>query len=158
MQIKLFTIPAFDSEAATEEMNKFLRSHRVLEVHQEFVPAENGAYWCFSIKYIQGDNAGYFQNKKEKTDYRKILDKETFIKFEKLREHRKEIAQDDAVPAYAVFTDAELAEMAKMPDVNEKALKTVKGIGAKKTEKYGKLISEMYHNNEENRKTDTSNS
>jgi len=37
MQLKYFTIPAFDSGAANEELNKFLRSHRVLEVEQEFV-------------------------------------------------------------------------------------------------------------------------
>jgi hypothetical protein len=28
-------------------MNAFLRNHRVLEVQQEFVPAQGGAYWCF---------------------------------------------------------------------------------------------------------------
>jgi hypothetical protein len=29
MKIKYFTIPAFDNGAANEELNKFLRSHRV---------------------------------------------------------------------------------------------------------------------------------
>lgn len=144
MQIKLFTIPAFDNETPTEEMNKFLRSHRVLEVGQEFVSAENGAYWCFSIKYIKGENKFYSKNKKDKPDYREILDKDTFAIFDKLREHRKKIAKNDAVPAYAVFTDAELADIAKLKEITEQNIKTIKGIGVKKTEKYGKLIAELY--------------
>jgi len=52
MQIKLFTIPAFDNEGTSEELNKFLRSHRVLEVQQEFVSAQPGAYWsCCWLEY-----------------------------------------------------------------------------------------------------------
>ena len=31
-----------------------------------------------------------------------------------MRKLRKQIAESEAVPAYAVFTDAELAEMAKL--------------------------------------------
>jgi len=155
MQIKLFTIPAFDNDAPTQEMNKFLRSHRVLEVGQEFVSANNGAYWCFSIKYIWGETKNYSSGKKEKTDYRKVLDKATFAVFEKLREHRKEIAKNDAVPAYAVFTDAELAEIAKSPEITGKTIITINGIGEKKTEKYGKLIAQMYNKDETNGKFNT---
>ncbi|MCK5822917.1 MAG: HRDC domain-containing protein [Bacteroidales bacterium] len=155
MQIKLFTIPALDSELANEEMNKFLRSHKVIGVQQEFVPAENGAYWCFSIKYIQGENINIFSGKKEKIDYREILDQNTFKIFSKLREYRKEIAKNDAVPAYAVFTDAELSAIAKLPEITSEKIKTIKGIGIKKLEKYGKLILEMYQKNETSRKSDT---
>jgi len=147
MQIKLFTIPAFHSETATGEMNKFLRSHRVLEVQQEFVATQNGAYWCYSIKYIKGEN-NIYNNRKEKKDYRQILDKKNFEIFEKLREHRKEIAKNDVVPAYAVFTDAELAEMAKLSDITKQSIKNIKGIGEKRVEKYGKLIVEMLKKNE----------
>ena len=154
MQIKLFTIPAFDSNAANEEINKFLRSHRVLEVKQEFVSAENGAYWCFSIKYIQGENQYYSKNKKEKIDYHKLLGPKLSVVFDKLREYRKQIAKNDAVPAFAVFSDAELAEITKLKEINEQNIKTIKGIGEKKTEKYGKLIAEMYNKNETSRKFD----
>ncbi len=145
MQIKLFTIPAFDSEAPTEEMNKFIRSHRVLEIKQEFVSAENGAYWCFSIKYISGENKNYYSGKKEKTDYRKILDEKTFLIFEKLRAIRKEIAQNDAVPAYSVFIDKELVEITKLKEITIENIQKIKGIGEKKVEKYGKLFVEKYN-------------
>ena len=48
MQIKVFTVPAFDSESSNNDLNKFLRSQRVLEVQQEFVATQNGAYWQFN--------------------------------------------------------------------------------------------------------------
>jgi hypothetical protein len=32
MQFKIFTIPVADDGSATEEMNRFLRGHKVLEV------------------------------------------------------------------------------------------------------------------------------
>ncbi len=153
MQIKLFTVPAFDSHAANEELNKWLRSHRVLEVQQEFVAAENGAYWCFSVKYIQGEQSRFY--KKEKIDYRKVLEPAIFKVFSKLRDYRKQIAKEDAVPAYAVFTDAELAAIAQLDPMDFTHLKTIKGIGEKKVEKYGKLMIEMYQKDEKNRQSDS---
>ena len=154
MQIKLFTIPTLESESANEEMNKFLRSHQVIGLQQEFVPDKNGAYWCFSIKYIQGENTNSFPSKKEKIDYREVLDQSTFKIFSKLRECRKEIAKNDAVPAYAVITDAELSAIAKLSEISLEKIKTIKGIGTKKLEKYGKQILEMYQKDETSRKYD----
>jgi len=152
MQIKIFTIPVFDSNS--EEMNKFLRSHRILEVRQEFLQIQNSAYWSFCISYIQGEYANTYKGKKEKVDYKSILDESTFAKFEKLRKIRRDIATKDAVPAYAVFIDAELAEMAKLSDLTENAIKGIKGIGIKRTEKYGKLLVEMYNKDETNGQSD----
>jgi hypothetical protein len=37
MQVKLFTIPALGDSAELEEMNKFLRSKRVLALESHFV-------------------------------------------------------------------------------------------------------------------------
>lgn len=51
-----------------------------------------------------------------KTDYKNELDEDTFKVFSKLREARKQIAIEDAVPAYAICTDQELTFMAKIKD------------------------------------------
>ena len=150
MQIQLFTIPAIDGKGALEEMNRFLRGHRVLEVRQEFAKDIGGAFWYFSIKYIDGmfSSPNTSKNvKKQKVDYKEVLDKKDFAKFDKLRKCRKEIAQKDAVPAYAIFTDAELAEIAKMPEMLVEKLENVKGIGKKKAEKYGGRIIDMFRMN-----------
>ena len=54
MQIKIFSIPIADSGVMQEEMNKFLRGHKVLEVQQELISTERGGIWCFCVRYIQG--------------------------------------------------------------------------------------------------------
>lgn len=153
MQIKIFTIPVLDSDRGNEELNKFLRSNRILEVQQELVSTSNSSYWSFCVSYIEGGGKNGYKDKKEKIDYRKVLKNEVFDKFEKLRSFRKEIAKNDAVPAYAVFIDAELAEMAKLPDISEKAINSIKGIGIKRTEKYGKLLADMYNKYEKDRQS-----
>ena len=146
MQIKIFTITVFECETAEEEMNRFLRSHRVLDVESHFIDGINGGFWSFCVKYISGPG---LQHKKQKgnearVDYKEVLDEKIFNVFSKLREYRKIIAAEDAIPAYAVFTDAELAEIAKLSPLNQKELLSVKGIGEKKAERFGKRIIDLY--------------
>lgn len=139
-------MPTGENEAAEEKMNRFLRANRVLEIESHFVNNANGSYWSFCVKYIlRSEQTQKLQNRQEtKTDYRVVLDETTFAVFSKLRECRKAIAMEEAIPAYAVFTDAELAEIAKLPVINQKTLLSVKGIGEKKAERFGSKIIKMF--------------
>jgi hypothetical protein len=47
MQIRLFTIPVGDNGSAVQEMNTFMRSNKILEVKDNLISNEHGAYWCF---------------------------------------------------------------------------------------------------------------
>ena len=67
-----------------------------------------------------------------------------FAKFSKLRTIRKQIAAEQGVSAYIVFTDAELAELAKLEQITIQKMKGIRGIGDKKADKYGKLLIERY--------------
>lgn len=135
MQIKLFSIPVYGGEVITEEMNTFLRSKKVLQMEQHLVSNEREACWCFFIKYI--DDLAATDSGKKKVDYREVLDEATFQRFSKLREIRKSLATQEGLPAYAIFTDEELAELAKLEVINAAAMKSIKGIGEKKVEKFG---------------------
>ncbi len=137
MQIKLFTIPVGDSGAAQEEMNRFLRGNKILEVQNQLISNENGAYWCFCVRYIEKAFVPTDEHK-GKVDYKQILDEATFKKFSKLREIRKKVAADEGLPAFAVFTDEELAGLAKLEAITQKSMLTVKGIGDKKVERFAK--------------------
>lgn len=112
MQVKLFTIPINEIESYNEELNKFLRSHKIIEVDKHLVQNGVSYNWCFYISYIGITQNTKFSTKK-KIDYMQVLDTATFAIFSKLREIRKQIAVKHAVSAYIVFTDAELAEIAK---------------------------------------------
>ena len=145
MQIQLFNIPITDDGSQLAELNKFLSGRKVLEIEQKFYQNEKGAYWCFCVRYISGvaQNPVYV-GKKNKTDYKQVLNEKEFAIFSKLRECRKTIAANDAVPAYAVFTDEELAGIAKLPVLEASKLISIKGIGDKKIEKYGQKIIELF--------------
>jgi len=45
MQIRTFMLPSHGDLQAEEELNRFLRSHRVLQVERHFC-ADNGGYWA----------------------------------------------------------------------------------------------------------------
>ena len=151
MQIQLFYIPVAEQGELLSEMNKFLGTHKVLEVEQKFYQNEKGAYWCFCVRTITGvaQFTGSFNNK-VKVDYKQVLTADEFEIFSKLRECRKKIATDDAVPAYDVFTDEELAGIAKLSELTVTSLSTITGIGSKKIEKYGKLIVETINSKTDN--------
>jgi len=143
MQIKIFNVPLTDNGESIAEMNRFLSGHKVLEVEQRFFQNEKGGCWSFCVRYLP--SVSNFQNAiKEKIDYKQVLSEAEFAVFSKLREIRKQIATNDAVPAYAVFTDEELAGITKLPVIEENKLMTVKGIGEKKVAKYGKQFIEMF--------------
>ena len=57
--------------------------------------------------------------------------------FEALREWRATTARSMGVPAYVVFPDATLAEVARLRPRSEDDLLGVKGIGPRKLEAYG---------------------
>lgn len=139
MQIKLFNIPISDNGQALEEMNGFLRGNKILETTQQFYQNDRTAIWCFCIKYLDSTK-GHHNAKPEKIDYKNVLKAPEFERFSKLREWRRDIAKEEAVPAYLVFTDEELAGIAKLEEVTLAEISQIKGIGKKKTEKYGQKI------------------
>lgn len=62
--------------------------------------------------------------------------------FEKLRELRKEIASEEKVPPFVIFTDATLIDMLEKMPTNESEMEKVKGVGTFKLKKYGKRFIE----------------
>lgn len=147
MQIKIFDILASASEQDVEIVNKFIRGHKVVDIDKQFyVSSDNVAHWSlcityFAMAYQQQNNQ---PEKREKVDYKNVLSADDFEKFTKLRIIRKKLAEDNAIPAYAVFTDSELAQIAQLPSVDARLLKQITGIGDKRVEKYGNLICEIY--------------
>lgn len=138
MQIKIFSIPLIDSIEPQIELNQFLRSHRVVEVRKELGVQNCNHYWTFCITYL--DDAKVLKVGATKIDYKQVLDASAFERFSQMRKIRKGLAQNDAVPAFAIFTDAELAEFSKHEQLTLSIMRSVDGVGEKKLEKYGKFF------------------
>ncbi|MEY4926446.1 MAG: hypothetical protein RI894_882 [Bacteroidota bacterium] len=133
------------SDAAVDEMNRFLRSHRIVDFDTQFTNTKNGEYWTYSVKHLGKADESSSSNTTSlavKVDYSKVLDAATFSRFSSLRIMRKKIADDEAVRAYIVFTDAELAEVAKLKEITVASLQTIHGVGEKRAEKYAVKMSE----------------
>lgn len=65
------------------------------------------------------------------------------ITFERLRSWRGEKARSNGKPAYTVFTDATLRELAKRLPDSETGLRAIPGIGPSKLEQYGDELLEL---------------
>ena len=65
--------------------------------------------------------------------------------FEELRALRKRLAGERNVPAYVVFSDATLREMAAVKPANRSELLAISGVGPAKLETYGDAFLELIH-------------
>lgn len=128
-----------------ECLNKFLVANKVVSIEKQFYQKDGSPYWTVFIVYIHQGVGNYSLDKREKVDYKTVLSEDEFIRFAKLRTIRKKIADGDAVPAYAVFTDAELAEISRSGEIVPSILSKVKGIGPRRVEKYGVQLCQMYN-------------
>ncbi|MFO0861746.1 MAG: RecQ family ATP-dependent DNA helicase [Phycisphaerales bacterium] len=61
--------------------------------------------------------------------------------FERLRELRREIATELNVPAYIVFGDAALQDMARVRPTNREAFLSVSGVGERKADEFGQRFA-----------------
>ncbi len=99
MQLKAFTIPIHDAGGALEEVNTFLRAHRVLSVDGHFVQDGANSVWAICVSYLGDANRPLAAGgKRPKVDYREVLSEADFAVFAKLRNLRKELAEKEGVP------------------------------------------------------------
>ncbi|MBF6992319.1 MULTISPECIES: DNA helicase RecQ [Cupriavidus] len=73
-------------------------------------------------------------------DHTADMDADTLANWEALRRWRTEAAREHGVPAYVIFHDATLAELARTAPDSLSAMQGIPGIGASKLERYGQGI------------------
>jgi superfamily II DNA helicase RecQ len=139
LQIRHFSIPAVGDRAAEEALNHFLRANQILDIRQEFVADPPNGIWYIAVRYAQSSREAS-GSKRSSIDYKDVLGPEAFARFVPMRERRKVIAQEENLPPFAVFTDKELAAIAELEDPTPEDLKKIKGIGAKRVERFGARI------------------
>ena len=68
------------------------------------------------------------------------LDAEQLVRFEALKAWRSEVAKEHGLPAYVIFQNVTLAEMAKQQPSTLDELGGISGVGTKKLEAYGREL------------------
>lgn len=144
LQMRFFTIPIKDTEPATEEMNRFLRSVRVIAVKKEFFPDADGACWLVAVEYQTGDGEsrparGQMSGKK-KVDYKEILSPDDFSIYLRLRDWRKATGDKEATQLFNIFTNDQLATIVQDKITTRAGLKAIGGVGDARVEKYGDAV------------------
>ena len=138
MQFGVFLVPLKGGDAALEEFNRFLRGQRVLAVERRYVEHGDSPAWAFCVEYLSGGGGGAVPaGIAAKIDYREVLNAADFAVFSRLRIWRKELADKEAVPAYAILTNEQLAAMVQQRVATLEALGRIPGVGKARVEKYG---------------------
>jgi superfamily II DNA helicase RecQ len=148
MAYRVFTIPVRGPGAAETELNGFMASHRVMSVDRRFVEEGERSFWSFCVDFLDARGgssspaAAGASWKRNRTDYRELLNAEDFAVFAKLREIRKAIAQSEGVPVYTIFTNEQLAQIVQARATTKSALEQVVGVGDGRVGKYGDQMLE----------------
>ncbi|MCJ7841557.1 DNA helicase RecQ [Lederbergia sp. NSJ-179] len=82
--------------------------------------------------------------RKEKVQIAQIVEDDEL--FERLRQLRREIATEEKVPPYIIFSDVTLKEMSGRLPLNEAELMQIKGVGERKLEAYGEKFLVVIQN------------
>lgn len=142
MQFEVFAVPAAGDRELADTLNRFLRSHRVLHVERKLVDKGAECFWTFCVEYLDGPAAGPTVSGAPKVDYKEVLTPDQFARFSILRTLRKEIADREAVPPYAVFTNEQLAQMVRLESPSATAMERIAGMGQAKMARYGAAFLE----------------
>lgn len=123
------------------ELNSFLSRHRVVTVDRRFVECGPDSFWALCVDYLHGEpgtgaSHGPPGRAERKVDYKEVLTPEQFEVFSKLRDLRKQTADREAVPVYAVFTNEQLAAMVQKQADSPAKLREIEGIGEAKVGRY----------------------
>jgi len=144
VQYSFFVIPTLDDQDASDEMNRFMQSVKLVQVHREFVNLGGSSYWAFAIEYLSGESVTPKSKRLKATiDYKEVLSPEDFAVYARLRDWRKETALREGVPPYVVFTNEQLATMVKKQVSLISDLQAMDGVGDARVKKYGIAVIQI---------------
>ena len=147
-QYASFYISPFGEKSVTDDLNAFLRSHRIVNVEKKLIDGERGTGWVFLIEYGNTENKNSYGASSQRVDYREMLNPVEYALFDKLRNLRKEIAEKSGIPVYAVFTNDQLANMVKKPPKTAKDLLSISGVGESRVKQYGESFITFFSSEE----------
>lgn len=142
MRVDFFIIPVQAPDEATADLNRLLSSARILTVDRQFVADGASSFWAVSVTSLptSRDRPAAQGAKKPAIDYREVLSPEDFALYARLRDLRKQLAQTEGVPPYAVFTNEQLAAIVQARAGSLTALGRIEGVGEARVKKYGQPV------------------
>ncbi len=140
MNHKFFAISARHPQQVEDELNAFCRQHRISYIEKQLINDGADSFWSICITWLDGEIAASHATEKSKSpaiDYKQVLNEADFSLYLELRNFRKELAGLQNVPPYALFTNAQLAEMIQKRIASKAELMQITGVGKSRIDKYG---------------------
>ena len=103
-QYASFFVSPFGEKSVTDELNVFLRSHRIVNVEKKLIDGERGTGWVFIIEYGSEGGNKNASNTSQRIDYREVLNADEYALFDKLRNLRKELADKSGIPVWQLWS------------------------------------------------------
>jgi superfamily II DNA helicase RecQ len=136
-QFTSFFISPFGEKSVSDELNVFLKTYRIVNVEKRLIDGERGTGWVFLVEYGTDGKSQFNTQSQQRIDYREVLNESEYAVFDKLRNIRKELAEKQGIPVYAVFTNDQLAGMVKKQPKTARELQSIAGIGEARVKQYG---------------------
>ena len=143
MRIQFFTVPIHSADDVAAELNAFLSSHRVVSVDRQFVADGPNSCWAICVTWTEPDSRQSTAGRRSRIDYKEVLNEQQFAVYSRLRALRKEIAERDGVPPYALFNNEQLAKMVTDSIKTVEDLGDIAGVGPSRIDKYGAAFLEV---------------
>jgi superfamily II DNA helicase RecQ len=149
MRLKFFTIPACSSEAAEADLNRFLGAHRISHVERHFMAEGAASFWAICVTWVEGGEGpgppalSAEGSRRGRIDYREVLEADEFALYDRLRTLRKQTADAEGLPPFAVFTNEQLAEMVRRRVLSLADLGRIEGIGESRLGRFGAAFLEI---------------
>lgn len=138
MHFQLFQYP-LPAPPDLADLNGYLQSHRVVAVTHHIVQSEAQALLVFLVQTTPAGPRSASRSE-PRIDYKAVLDADQFARFSRLREERKKIAEEEGVPVYAIFTNAQLAEIVQRELEAPSELAAIERIGEGRVEKFAERL------------------
>ncbi|MDZ4830992.1 MAG: HRDC domain-containing protein [Phycisphaerae bacterium] len=139
MQFRFFSIDALHPEQGQEELNRFVASHRVVDIVWHWFDRGETPHWAARVSIASGpgplpsgdkrNGSAATTKDSQRVDYREVLSAEDFKRFSYLRAWRKSVAEADGVQLFVVFTNEQLAQITQRNVRTLRELGEIEGVG-----------------------------
>jgi len=81
-QYTSFFVSPFGEKSVTDELNTFLRSHRIINVEKKLIDGERGTGWVFLVEYGSDGGKSTSSTSSQRIDYREVFNPVEYALFD----------------------------------------------------------------------------
>lgn len=149
MAFEIFCVELPNGGDSLERVNKFMATHVIVSKQQHLMTRDGIPYMMFCLEYIQGGGgASSTPTSEARADVWNSLTSSEREHFIKLKDLRNQLAEQEHVKPFVIFTNDQLGEMVKGHVTTLEGMKGIHDMGKSRLEKYAPrllpLLKELF--------------